>query len=160
MPIAYRRCFYIADTGIQCETWFEAVDNNKLCEAHRQIISPNGKNEDIKVKYIDLVNDERKYCYHFLDGTSQNQSQALIYEFKDDLEGSVFEKLDQHIGFIEKVIEDLRARLHSARAVRSEKLDELSDDQRKELRKHRIEKAVDNVTDKPKSFKKDPVGHL
>jgi hypothetical protein len=162
MPIIpKRRCHYIDNRGIQCDTWFDAVDSRKLCPAHAEIITPgkNG-NEESKVKYIDLVNDERKYCYHFLNGESQNQSQKLIFEFTDDAEGSVFEKLDNHIAFIEKVLEDMKARLHSARAVKSEKLDELSEEERKKLREHKIARATTEPQEKKASFKKDPIASL
>lgn len=160
----YRRCHYLNERGEQCETWFPAIDTNKLCPAHREIITPNGRvNEDpeTKVRYIDLVNDERQYCYHFLSGESQNQSQTLIHEFKDDLEGTIFEKIDAHIAFIEKVLEDMKARLHSARAVRTEKLDELTEEERKVLRSQKIDKEFKKVPkEKLPSFKADPIGFL
>jgi hypothetical protein len=161
MSVPYRRCFYIDDRGQQCDTWFPAIDDNKLCNPHREIITPgkNG-NEEAKVKYIDLVNDERLYCYHFLNGEAQNQSQTLIHEFKDDAEGTIFEKLDSHIAFIEKVIEDMKARLHSSRAVRTEKLDELTEEERKHLRSIKIDKVFRPGKVKAPSFKADPVGFL
>jgi hypothetical protein len=155
-----RRCFYLDERGQQCDTWFTAIDTNKLCPAHRKIISPNKFSEENNPKYIDLVNDERKYCYHFLSGESQNQSQELIHEFKDDETGTVFEKLDTHIAFIEKVIEDMKARLHSARAVKAEKLDDLSEEERKELRKIKIDKSFKLLKVKTPSLKSDPIGHL
>ena len=160
--VPHRRCIFLDERGQQCDTWFKAVDKNKLCPSHREIISParNG-NEQSSQNYIDLVNDERKYCYHFLDGSSQNQSQTLIYEFKDDSEGTVFDKLDSHIAFIEKVIEDMKARLHSAREVKLEKLDALSESERVELRKHKIDREFKKEPkEKTKSFKADPVGFL
>lgn len=167
MSIPYRRCFYLDDRGQQCDAWFPAVDDNKLCgpdkNNHRALINVNGHiNEPETPKYIDLVNDERRYCYHFLDGTSQNQSQTLIHEFKDDQDGTIFEKLDSHIAFIEKIIEDMKARLHSARAVRAEKLDELSEEERKHLRTLKIDKQVREKVEKQKlpSFKVDPIGFL
>jgi hypothetical protein len=163
--IPYRRCHYIDELGQQCETWFPAVDTNKLCPAHGKIITPNGKLnqvDEIKVKYIDLVNDERKYCYHFLSGEAQNQSQELIHEFKDDESGTIFEKLDAHIAFIEKIIEDMKARLHSARAVRAEKIDELTEEERVNLRAQKIDKAFrsEKTKEKLSSFKSDPIGFL
>ncbi len=160
MAIPNRRCCYLDERGQQCETWFPAVDANKLCPAHREIISPSQNGLDSKVKYIDLVNDQRKYCYHFLDGLAQEQRQELIFEFKDDQEGSIYDKLDTHIAFLEKVIEDLKARLHSARAVKTEKLDNLSEEQRAELRKIKIEQFKEPKKEKIPTFKGDPVAHL
>jgi hypothetical protein len=158
--IPHRRCIYVYNTGQQCDIYFEAIDHNKLCLAHRESSHVNGKiNEESKIKYIDLVNDQRNYCYHFLDGSAQNQSKKLIFEFKDDEEGSVFEKLDAHIAFIDKVLEDMKARLHSTRAVRAEKLDNLSEEERAKLKAHKIERAM-NPEKKSKSFKADPVGNL
>jgi|SRR5882724_5022926 len=162
MPTPYRRCIYLSETGLQCESYFEALDDNKLCPSHREVNSPSAKNgitDEQKVRYIDLVNDERKYCYHFLDGTSQNQDQELIFQFKDDESGTVFEKLDRHIAFLEKVLEDVKARHQSSRAVRAEKLNNLTEEERKELRKIKIEKATTEKT-KSVSFKKDPIANL
>jgi len=160
-----RRCNYLDNHGQQCDKWFPAIDSTKLCENHRGIISSNGTSDKLNEtpKYIDLVNDQRQYCYHFLDGTAQNQSQKLIFEFKDDEDGSIFDKLDSHIAFIEKVLEDMKARLHSARAVRGEKLDALSESERSELRKIKLDKAVKEPkvkADKAPSLKKDPVSYL
>ena len=163
MPTTYRRCFYLDACGQQCENWFGDEIETRLCVDHRETIQgPGGKiNEEAKVRYIDLVNDQREYCYHFLSGEAQVQSKSFIFEFLDDSEGTIFHKIDAHIAFIEKVIEDMKARLHSTRAVKTEKMDELSDDERKELRKQKIEKAIN--PDKPKktkSFKSDPIGSL
>lgn len=153
-----RRCIYLDERGQQCDIWFPAVDSNKICPTHRGIISPGSLSPENTPRYIDLVNDERKYCYHFLDGTTQAQPQKLIFEFKDDLEGTVYEKLDVHIAFLEKVIEDMKTRLHSARDVKSEKLDALSEAERVELRKIKVSKAIN--PERAKSFKSDPVGNL
>lgn len=161
MSIPYRRCIFINDRGAQCDEWFPAIDDNKLCATHREIITPNGRLNPTQIpKYIDLVNDERTYCYHFKDGTAEGQKQTLIFEFQDDAEGSVFDKLDSHIAFIERVIEDMKARLHSSRAVRAEKLDSLSEEERKCLRAIKIDKAVKSDSPKTPSFKADPVSHL
>jgi len=162
MSIPYRRCCYLSPEGHQCEEWFPAIDSNKLCKAHREIISPSEKNGNLesKVKYIDLVNDERKYCYHFQDGTAQCQSQTLIYEFKDDEDGTAFDKLDAHQAFLDKVIADLKARAQTASSVKREKLDSLSEEQRAELRKIKIEKFKEPKKEKVPTFKGDPIAHL
>ena len=156
MPTPYRRCVHMDEKGTQCDKWFPATTSEKLCNDHR--LHPNEKekqSEEQKVRYIDLVNDERKYCYHFLDGTAQEQKQTLIFEFKDDEEGTVFDKIAAHTSFLEKVIEDVKARLHSARAVNTEKLENLSEEERKELRKIKIERAVKG--EKKKREKKDKI---
>jgi hypothetical protein len=57
----------------------------------------------------------------------------------------------------------MKARLHSARAVRGEKLDALSESERSELRKIKLDKAVKEPkvkADKAPSLKKDPVSYL
>jgi hypothetical protein len=159
--VPHRRCIYLDERGTQCDTWFKAVDSNKLCEVHRNILSSNDHiNEENKAKYIDLVNDERAYCYHFLDGEAQCQKQDLIFQFKDDESGTIFDKLDSHIAFIEKVIEDMKARLHSARAAKSEALDSLTEEERVERRKVKIDKAFKPEKTKAPSLKSDPIGHL
>ena len=154
-----QRCCHLDERGQQCDSWFPAVDKSKLCPLHSQSVRTNGRVENTPL-YIDLVNDERSYCYHFLDGTEQKQEKTLIFEFKDDESGTVFDKLDSHIAFLEKVIEDVKARLHEARAVKSEKLDELTEDQREERRKVKIDKAFKPSATKTASFKSDPIAHL
>ena len=161
MSTPQRRCLYLDARGQQCARYFPAVDSNKLCQDHKEIIAnpSNGHITDAP-KYIDLVNDQREYCYHFLNGEAQHQDQTLIFEFKDDEGGTVYEKLDRHIAFLEKVMEDVKARLYSgARAVRIEKFEELSEEERKELRKQKVERAVTSEK-KKRSFKSDPIGAL
>ena len=157
--VPHRRCIYLDERGQQCDKWFRAINASKLCDVHSRCNSPS-LSEESKVRYIDLVNDERKYCYHFLDGSAQLQSKTLIYEFKDDSEGSLFDKLDSHIAFLEKVIEDTKARLHSARATKAEKLDELTEEERVERRKVKIDKTINPTKAKVVSFKADPIGNL
>lgn len=165
MPvIPHRRCIHLDENGLQCDIYFPADTNDKLCPAHRVIASVgtrNGENEEQKIRYIDLVNDQRKYCYTFLDGKEQNQDKTLIFEFKDDEEGTVFEKLDRHYAFLESVLADIRARMQSTRAVKVEHLEKLTEEERKELRKIKIDKAV-KTSDKKSSpsVKKDPIAHL
>ena len=159
-----RRCIHMDERGIQCDTWFNAETDDKLCEPHRTIASPsarNGQSEEQKVRYIDLVNEQRVYCYHFKDGTTEQQDKTLIFEFKDNADGTVFDKLDRHIAFLEKVLEDVKIRLSTSRAVKGEKLDKLSEEERKELRKIRITRAVEEKTSsRTPSIKKDPLAHL
>jgi len=129
---------------------------------HREIISPNGRiSKENTPKYIDLVNDERKYCYHFQDGTAQDQEDTLIFKFHDDSDGTREDKIDARIAFFEKIIEDIKAHLHTARAIKSEDLDSLSEEERKERQKIRIDRALNkNKPEKIKPFKSDPIGNL
>jgi hypothetical protein len=159
-----RRCNYLDNHGQQCDTWFPAISSDKLCDYHKGIIHNNGTtdrvNEEEKVRYIDLVNDQREYCYHFLDGTAQHQDKTLIYEFRDDEDGTKFEKLERHIAFLEKVKSDISARTQSARASLSARMDELTEEQRTELRKQKIDKSFKQPKEKIPSLKKDPIGYL
>src|SRR5487761_238747 len=156
----YRRCFYLDERGQQCEAWFAAETEDKLCPAHRGIaIITNGENKINKIKYIDLANNARAYAYHFRDGRTQEQNQELIFQFKDDMDGSIFEKLDHHLAFLECVLQDIKIKLSETRAVKTEKMNDLTEDQREELRKIKIEKIF-KTPDKIPSMKKDPIAYL
>ena len=164
MPQPHRRCIHLDERGSQCETWFPATDDNRLCEMHREIASPgkrNGESKEQNVKFMDLLNDERVYCYHFQNGESQNQDKELIFQFKDDKDGSKIDKIDRRIAFLESVLTDIKTRFSSARAVRGEALDALTEEERKERRKIKIEKAVTETRQKiTATMKTDPIGYL
>lgn len=144
MP-SFTRCRYVSDTGLECEKWFQPTDsmNNgqepRHCELHRGMISERtSPNDESKQRFIDLKNEEIKLCI-----------------------GMSIEELDTHIAGIEKQIELLRMRTMSARSVRVDKIDKLTDEERKERQKIRVQNPATN--DKPKaktSIKKDPIQHL
>jgi hypothetical protein len=136
MGIPTRRCAFIGGDGTQCEKWFEARDNNKICAFHRG--EKPKEDEQVKIAYIELVNVQRKYCYT-LD----------------------FEALDSHIQELEKVLENARVSAMTARQVKAEKLDTLTEEQRKELRKIKVSReVVKEVKAKKPSLKKDPIKYL
>jgi hypothetical protein len=114
--------------GLQCEVWFEATTDDKLCPTCRLIITPANGSET-KVKYIDLVNSERAICFEM-----------------------TLDQLNEHIATLEKVLEEQKARVYAARATKTEKLDALTEEERKELRKIRVTRAVsDSSTKAPKT---------
>ena len=134
MSTPYRRCIYMAENGLQCETWFPAISDTKICDVHSGVVTPA---EASKVKYIDLANEERAACHKMS-----------------------FEELDIHIAELEKVLENQKTRLYSARATRIEKLDNLSEEERKELRKIKIDRMVKEPTVKKATIKSDPIKYL
>ena len=136
MSTPYRRCCNINEAGLQCETWFPAINDSKLCDVHSSIATPNGTQEN-KVKYIDLVNTERATCHTMS-----------------------FEELDIHIAELEKVLENQKTKLYSALATRSEKIDKLSEEERKELRKIKVDRAVRETPVRKATIKSDPIKYL
>lgn len=138
-----RRCIYINETGLQCETWFpfdESQMSERLCPAHRELITPSraANNDVIKEKYIDQVNAVR----------------AQVYQMS-------FDEIDAHIASLEKELEKVKTSLFTTRAVKNEKLEQLSEEERKKLRAIKVEKAIEaKRKEKTPSFVSDPIGFL
>jgi hypothetical protein len=121
----YKRCQYVSPEGIECEVWFPLADGEIYCEKyHRGIPSVSDEaNGEQKQLYIDLCNAERNLC-------------ATM----------TLDQLDAHIATIEAAIEAFMAKekpkRNTARAVRAEKLEALTEDQRRERRKIKLAKEV------------------
>lgn len=145
--MGFVRCQFVPDNGLECETWFKVVEGeqSKLCPAHSGIIAENlAAQPEHKGAYIEIVNAQR----------------ALVHKM-------TLEEIDAHIAGIEKIIELERTKLLTARAVRGEKIDNLSDEEREVRRQYRVEKQkaepkpkVPKETKKVASMKADPIGHL
>lgn len=156
MAQSYQRCEFISPTsGLQCEVWFPHKDREYddkgnmlpiLCDdctlnAAAQL---NGSNA-VKATYIEAKNVQREFCYKFFENHSFDEGLAL---------------LDAHIAKIEAEIENQKVVRDSARAVRAEKMANLSEEERERRRKIKVEvKSKEQKTSTP-SFKKDPVAKL
>jgi len=129
MPQQHKRCIYVSpDTGIECEIWFQVKDDetNDFCILHKGSLSPslaaNGHNKD---PYIAKRNEALLSLVEATRGLSVPES--LSY-------------LDQHIAGIERVIEDEKLKVLTARAKRAQILEGLSDEERKARQKIRTPK--------------------
>lgn len=140
MAKSYTRCAYFNENSQQCEVWFEkdeSVTGLPLCDEHKRMTDPSLGDEQKKL-YIDVVNDHKKFCYQM-----------------------TVEELDLHIAGIEREIEAIKTKLFATRSVRAEKLDNLTENQRKERRKIKVDSAVREEAKKKKpTIKSDPVGYL
>jgi hypothetical protein len=132
------------EKGSQCETWFKEENGQKLCDEHRVFL--RSKPEELKpqeptekTKYIDLVNEQIKIC-------------ALMN----------LDELEQHISGLEKLLETEKTKLYAARANLRQKLDDLSDEERKVRLSHKLNKTIREPKSESikTSAKKDPVNHL
>ena len=114
----YKRCSYIS-SGIQCDNWHNDA-STKYCVNHRALVSDNGSVPvEVKDRYIDVVNEERAQC----------AAMSL-------------DALDEHIAGIEKLIEAEKAKFYTARAIRIEKLDSLTEEERKARRAITLDREV------------------
>lgn len=144
MSQGYLRCEYMGpETGLQCEIWFEARERKysesgemlpMFCPEHEKgVTTQNGRE-----KYIELVNIQREYCNRM------------------DLDA-----LDAHIAKIEAVIEDQKRDLLTARAVKQDKLQNLSEAERIERLKYKVKKSeTPKSTTSTPTLKSDPVAYL
>lgn len=139
----YIRCEYISPTtNEQCEVWFPFKER-KFKDGHALPVlcddcakSPNASaTPQQKTQYIETINIQRKFC-----------------------ENMTLDELDVHIAKITAAIEDQKVCLNAARAVRADRISKLSDEERNERRKYKIQKALN--PEKVKSVKKDPVAAL
>jgi hypothetical protein len=133
MPNEYTRCQYISPLGKECDEWYEK-DGIKFCpKFHRNIPSVNGD----KQRFIDIQNAERALCVHM-----------------------TYEQLEAHIKGIESTIETFlqteKTKLFSARAMREEMLEKLSEEERAKLRKIKVPREVKE----PKNPKADKAKSL
>lgn len=132
----YLRCTYVPDGGIQCDNWVKVeveTDSLTKCPLHLNHISPLLKQEN-KQTYIDIRNDAAKLCHDMS-----------------------LDELELHIAGLELVIEQERAKLMSARSVKGDKLDKLSEEEREVRRKIKTERKEKPETTKRVTIKSDPI---
>lgn len=115
MSIDYIRCHFISDARIQCESWHSRADGD-FCPVHKGAISTksasNGINKD---EYIDARKATEKSLREKIQGLNAQESCNLI---------------DEHISRIEKVIEEQKLISLTARAIRSEIIEGMSEGDR------------------------------
>lgn len=139
MSDSYRRCRYFDPEGIECDTWFPFTEVESLataedirqyyCVNHRDVVSTdlaaNGVN---KATYIEKRKIEETLCFKM-----------------------TLDELDAHIAGIEVIIEQEKLKAMTARAVKRQKIEDLTEDEREERRKIKTPRQVD-----PDKVKKSP----
>src|SRR6516162_358521 len=122
----FTRCKYVSEQGTECGEWFR-VDGGKFCPKYHRSI-PNVGNKET---FIKLMNSERENCFKMSN-----------------------DELEIHIRDIEARIESFvqreRTLLASARAVRAERYEKMSEEERKELRKIQVGKDPNGKKPAPK----------
>lgn len=122
--IDYIRCHFIdASNGVQCESWHSKGDGD-LCPVHHGFISStlaaNGINKD---EYVSARKDIEQSLRARLNGLDAQASCNL---------------LDAHIAGIEKIIEEQKIISLTARAIRSEMIEGMSESDRQIRRNMKI----------------------
>jgi hypothetical protein len=127
MSDSYARCHYISPDGLECEQWFKSNGELSLCPVHAGSVSAsmasNGINKD---PYIEKRNAAQFSLLTATEGMSTVAEKLAYY--------------DQHIAGIERVIEEQKILVLTARAVRQNELEKLSDTEREARRKIRTPK--------------------
>lgn len=138
---SYTRCRYIPDSGIQCETWFRRDPENNpsyLCPLHINQISPKlAAQDENKTPYLEIRNKEAQSCY-----------------------AMTLTELDAHINGLERILEEQKAKVHAARAVRVDKIDKLTEEERDVRRKIRTERNESSLKPKKATIKTDPIRYM
>jgi hypothetical protein len=120
---------YISDDGHECDEWFpheeDDVPRKEFCpKYHRSLMTTQ--------KHIDLINSQKHICYDMTN-----------------------EQLEDHIKSIEAelagAMEMLKTKLSAARAVRAERFEKMTEEERKELRKYQVKSASNSNGSKPRS---------
>jgi hypothetical protein len=123
MPQDYIRCHYTSPEGIECASWFPRGEGN-LCIVHRGIVSTSlASNGIAKEEYIGARKEAETSLRARLQGLD-SQAQCNL--------------LDAHIAGIEKIIEEQKTLALTARAIRSEVIEGLSEDERQIRRRMKV----------------------
>lgn len=126
MPQDYIRCHYVSDDSIECASWFPRGEGN-LCIVHRGTISSalaaNGHNKE---QYIGARKEIETSLREKINGKTAQESCGI---------------LDAHIASIEKIIEEQKLLALTARALRSEVIEGLSDEERQIRRRMKVPKS-------------------
>lgn len=130
MPQDYIRCHYVSDDSIECASWFPRGEGN-LCIVHRGIVSStlaaNGHNKE---QYIGARKEAELSLRERINGKTPQESCGI---------------LDAHIAGIEKIIEEQKLLALTARALRSEVIEGLSDEERQIRRRMKVPKSEAKV---------------
>lgn len=112
----WMRCTHIDPTGQQCDKWIRVTPSERhLCAAHNPAAKRQVDEMDSKARYIDLVNTARKRCADMS-----------------------YDDLDLHISGLMDEMECLKAKLFTAKAVQSEKLEAMDDAERQKRRRVKV----------------------
>lgn len=134
----YIRCHYSSD-NLECSNWFPRGEGN-LCIVHRAAISTtlagNGIN---KPEYIGARKTEELSLRDLIAGKTSQEACSL---------------LDEHIAKIELIIEEQKVKYLTARAVRSEVIEGLSDEERQVRRRMKVSSPTSSEPKEKKSSKK------
>jgi hypothetical protein len=109
------RCKYISSEGRECDEWFP-IDGGVYCpKYHRNIVDiHNGK-----PRHLDIINETKAYAYQMTN-----------------------EELDKHIHCLESEIEYFnhvaKTKLSGLRAVRAERFEKMTAEERKAMRDYQI----------------------
>jgi len=126
MPQDYIRCHYVSDDSIECASWFPRGEGN-LCIIHRGTVSSalaaNGHNKE---QYIGARKEAELSLRAKLEGKSSQEACTI---------------LDAHIAGIERIIEEQKLLALTARALRSEVIEGLSDEERQIRRRMKVPKS-------------------
>jgi len=138
---SYKRCQYSSPEGLECEIWYPSdSDSDQFCPIHvssLQRAPVNGTNKEAFFAHRDRV------------------VEPLIEATKEMSDVESLNYYDAHIAGIEVEIEKLKLEAMHARALRQGKLENLTDDERKERRKIQVrpkEKVAKKSTGKISSM--------
>lgn len=123
MPQDYIRCHYVSEDSNECASWFPRGEGN-LCIIHRGMMSTslaaNGYN---KPEYLSARKEVELSLRSRLEGKNAQESCSI---------------LDEHIAGIERIIEEQKLLALTARALRSEVIEGLSDEERQIRRRMKV----------------------
>jgi len=125
--IDYIRCHYInSENGIQCESWHSVADGD-MCPVHvgmvSSVLAANGINRDEYISARKVAETSLRARLQGLDA----QAQCNL--------------IDAHIAGIEKIIEEQKLLSLTARAIRSEVIEGMSEEDRQIRRNMKVPKS-------------------
>jgi hypothetical protein len=153
----HAQCRFCNSDGFRCSNFYEIsgarpTANELFCSTHKEVDSTEylryaSLDGTIKQSYMGHVNSEREACCEMSEA-----------------------KLDDHIAYWEAIIANARTMLMTARSVKADRLDKMSEEERIARRKIKVIPRANSTNKKSdsksaaqpqkKTMKNDPVGYL
>lgn len=125
----YIRCHYVGPNSIECEIWFLRVEGQNFCPIHA--------GSTLSVENVSNGNNKQEFYAH-----RDRVVEPLIEACKGLTDVEALSYIDKHVAGLEAEIARLKLEAMHARALGQGRSEKLSDSERAERRKIKVEARV------------------
>lgn len=125
----YIRCHYVGPNSIECEIWFLKADEGTLCPIH--------KGSTLSVENVSNGHNKQEFYAH-----RDRVVEPLIEATRAMSDVEALSYIDKHVAGLEAEIARLKLEAMHARALGQGRSEKLSDSERAERRKIKVESRV------------------